>query len=70
MPPAGDDRTAQDRTHSPSLTPAAEAALQQRRADEAAALRANLKRRKEQARARQADTAPSPTPASHAPETP
>lgn len=65
MPAAADDRTAgpmkpaghasarQDTpAGGPVLTPAAEAARQKRLADEAEALRANLRRRKAQARAR------------------
>lgn len=56
----------------PRLTPAAEAALQERKTAEANALRANLLRRKAQARARAADEASRDQPAridTPAPET-
>ncbi|GBQ62318.1 hypothetical protein AA103196_0277 [Ameyamaea chiangmaiensis NBRC 103196] len=55
-PPASPDETATP-SDAPRLTPRAEAALAERRAREAEALRANLRRRKQQSRER-TDTTP------------
>ncbi|GCE83610.1 hypothetical protein [Komagataeibacter diospyri] len=53
-----------ERPDTPRLTDRAEAARQQRLAREAEALRANLRRRKQQTRARTAPASDAPTPGS------